>query len=209
MFGLIHGLWKLYFRRIQYQILVIGLDNAGKSTLIEQIRHLYINTPSPDQLKIPPTVGLNLANIDINSNTKFLFWDLGGSQSLRVLWSKYYAECHAVCYVVDSTVFNRNDSLHHGNRIDENCNELHRLLNEVALVDAPLLVLANKQDLDTASTVDSISSILSLSSISNRPCKIIGCSALQGLGVDSALKWLLDVLPSSKRSKRVTLDNGG
>lgn len=198
MFSLLYGLWKLYFRRSQYQTLIIGVDAAGKSTLIEQIRHLYLNTPTPDRLKIPPTVGLNLVAIDNLQQQKFIFWDLGGQQSLRVLWSKYYTECHAIVYVLDSTQVKE--------RWEEVYTEFQKLLSEAALVDAPLLILANKQDLPAATAIDEISRRLQLSSITSRPLKLLGISALTGLGVENGMRWLLDVVPTSKRAKRIVVD---
>ncbi|WAR23619.1 ARFRP-like protein [Mya arenaria] len=39
----------------------------------------------------------------VTSGVKLKFWDLGGQEELQSLWDKYYAESHAIIYVVDSS----------------------------------------------------------------------------------------------------------
>lgn len=52
--------------------------------------------------KITTTVGLNIGEIN-TAGVKLNFWDLGGQEELQSLWDKYYAESHAVIYIVDSS----------------------------------------------------------------------------------------------------------
>lgn len=52
--------------------------------------------------KITTTVGLNIGTVDVGK-ARLMFWDLGGQEELQSLWDKYYAECHGVIYVIDST----------------------------------------------------------------------------------------------------------
>lgn len=56
--------------------------------------------------KITTTVGLNIGKIDV-AGIRLNFWDLGGQTELQSLWDKYYAESHAVIYIVDSSDRNR------------------------------------------------------------------------------------------------------
>lgn len=58
--------------------------------------------------KITTTVGLNIATIDTDG-VRLNFWDLGGQHDLQSLWDKYYQECHAVIYVIDSNDRERMD----------------------------------------------------------------------------------------------------
>ena len=51
---------------------------------------------------IVPTVGLNVGRVEAH-HAQLLFWDLGGQAGLRTIWDKYYAEAHALLYVVDAT----------------------------------------------------------------------------------------------------------
>eukprot|EP00731_Ephydatia_muelleri_P031153 Em0022g667a len=103
MFTLLQGLWKYFFRKREYFVVIIGLDNAGKTTLLERIKDLFIrNYRGIPVEKITSTVGLNVGKVDIGSS-RLILWDLGGQQDLQSLWDKYYAECHGVVYVIDSS----------------------------------------------------------------------------------------------------------
>ena len=66
------------------------------------------------------------------------FWDLGGQTELQALWDKYYSECHAIIYTVDS-----NDR----ERIEESKRCFDAMISNANINNVPLLVLANKQDL--------------------------------------------------------------
>ncbi len=132
MYSLFMGLWSLLFSRVQYQILILGLDDAGKTTFLEQTKHLYAGLSPPSSLKIPPTVGLNIGKLDVvGSRVRFLFWDLGGQASLRVLWDKYYSESHAVIWILDST---------DPGRMSEAAREIQRVARDKDLVEAPIIV---------------------------------------------------------------------
>ena len=92
----------------EYSILLLGLDNAGKTTLLSQIKALY--TLHPDGDAVPsstagntvPTVGQNVATISL-PDMYLKIWDVGGQMSLRRLWQSYYKSAHAIIFVVDST----------------------------------------------------------------------------------------------------------
>ena len=87
--------------------------------------------------KITATVGLNIGNIETDG-VKLNFWDLGGQEELQALWDKYYAECHAIIYTLDS-----NDR----ERVQESKKSFDAMISNSNLIGVPLLVLANKQDL--------------------------------------------------------------
>ena len=70
--------------------------------------------------------------------TRLNFWDLGGQEELQALWDKYFAECHAIIYTVDS-----NDR----ERVEESKKSFDAMIGNENLKGVPLLVLANKQDL--------------------------------------------------------------
>ena len=121
MYHLIKSIHLHLTAKPEYSILVLGLDNAGKTTLLNQIKNIYgaslppstttnnalssLSTSAPPT-KSPgdtvPTVGQNLTLLSLP--TLYLkLWDVGGQQSLRQLWSSYYSSCHAIIFVVDST----------------------------------------------------------------------------------------------------------
>ena len=101
MFSLIHGFYQMYTSKPTFKILIVGCDNAGKTTLLEQIKKLE-NQKSVKLEKIPPTIGLNIAKI-VKNNGEFMFWDVGGQKSLRKIWTKYFAECNAVLFIIDGS----------------------------------------------------------------------------------------------------------
>jgi ADP-ribosylation factor related protein 1 len=58
MLSIIFAFWEWLFRKEERKLIIIGVDNAGKSTLLEQIRKQYTGK-GMDLDKIPPTIGLN------------------------------------------------------------------------------------------------------------------------------------------------------
>ena len=87
-------------------MLLLGLDNAGKTTLLSQIKALFQDrpegVPAPNPGKTVPTVGQNVANVSLPDMYSKI-WDVGGQISMRGLWQSYYASCHAIIFMVDST----------------------------------------------------------------------------------------------------------
>ncbi|XP_069402723.1 ADP-ribosylation factor-related protein 1 isoform X1 [Ovis canadensis] len=103
MYTLLSGLYKYMFQKDEYCVLILGLDNAGKTTFLEQSKTRFNkNYKGMSLSKITTTVGLNIGTVDVGK-ARLMFWDLGGQEELQSLWDKYYAECHGVIYVIDST----------------------------------------------------------------------------------------------------------
>ncbi|XP_067904330.1 ADP-ribosylation factor-related protein 1 isoform X2 [Heterodontus francisci] len=139
MYTLLSGLWKYMFQKDEYCILILGLDNAGKTTFLEQTKTKFSkNYKGMNLSKITTTVGLNIGTIDVGS-TRLMFWDLGGQEELQSLWDKYYAESHGVIYVIDST---------DEERLSESKIAFEKMIASEVLEGVPLLVLANKQDVE-------------------------------------------------------------
>ena len=102
MFSLLEALRETCFRKPEVNICVLGLDGAGKTTVLERAKGLFgsrLSAMPPD--KIQPTVGMNLAKLDV-SGCRVTFWDLGGAARVRSLWPRYYADAHGWVYVVDA-----------------------------------------------------------------------------------------------------------
>ncbi|KAM6339771.1 ADP-ribosylation factor-related protein 1 isoform 3-T3 [Alca torda] len=139
MYTLLSGLYKYMFQRDEYCILILGLDNAGKTTFLEQTKTRFNkNYKGMSLSKITTTVGLNIGTIDAGK-TRLMFWDLGGQEELQSLWDKYYAESHGVIYVIDST---------DEERLSESKRAFEKMITSEALEGVPILVLANKQDVE-------------------------------------------------------------
>lgn len=59
MYTLLSGWYKYLTQKEEYYVLVLGLDNAGKTTLLERIKSIYSGQPGLPPHKITPTIGLN------------------------------------------------------------------------------------------------------------------------------------------------------
>ncbi|XP_014302085.1 ADP-ribosylation factor-related protein 1 isoform X1 [Myotis yumanensis] len=139
MYTLLSGLYKYVFQKDEYCILILGLDNAGKTTFLEQSKTRFSkNYKGMSLSKITTTVGLNIGTVDVGK-ARLMFWDLGGQEELQSLWDKYYAECHGVIYVIDST---------DEDRLSESKQAFEKMVMSEALDGVPILVLANKQDVE-------------------------------------------------------------
>lgn len=104
MYHLITGLYAEWTKKARYNVLIVGPSRVGKSCLLEKIKSLYLKRPALPPNKIAPTVGQNVLELALPS-MHMHFWDLGGSPSVRTLWSKYYDESSAVIWVVDARHF--------------------------------------------------------------------------------------------------------
>ena len=74
-------------------------------------------------------------------------WDIGGQREIRPYWKNYYEHTDGLVYVVDSA-----DDM----RLKECTEELAGLLGEEELAKVPLLVFANKQDLEMAADASEV-----------------------------------------------------
>lgn len=131
--GLLTILKKIRTKEKEIRILMLGLDNAGKTTILKRFNGEPIDT-------ISPTLGFNIKTLEHNGY-KLNIWDVGGQKSIRSYWRNYFEQTDALVWVVDSA-----DHL----RLDDCRRELASLLQEERLAGATLLVFANKQDLPGA-----------------------------------------------------------
>eukprot|EP00918_Siedleckia_nematoides_P015915 GHVU01034357.1.p1 GENE.GHVU01034357.1~~GHVU01034357.1.p1 ORF type:complete len:203 (+),score=36.12 GHVU01034357.1:63-671(+) len=187
MFTLMTGLWKYLFQKEEYFVLILGLDNAGKTTYLEQTKTQFTkNYKGVNLNKITTTVGLNIGKIDIGS-VRLNFWDLGGQEELQSLWDKYYAESHAVVYMIDSS-----DT----ERMQESRDAFDKMISSEALSGVPLLILANKQDLQNCMSLAEAKTEFKNSGhkIGKRDCTMMGVSALNGEGVNEGIDWLVEMI---------------
>jgi ADP-ribosylation factor related protein 1 len=193
----------------EYSILLLGLDNAGKTTLLEQMKALNSTHVHPN-LNTVPTVGQNVATISL-PEVYLKIWDVGGQHSLRGLWQSYYASCHAIVFVIDSTDVGDADlaKLAEANtkksameleeeegRLGECRLVLEDVLQHADAEGVPLLVLANKQDREDCVEVVRIKEgfvrkvFEGEKGSSLRDSRVLPCSALTGTGVEEAVEWL-------------------
>lgn len=88
MYHLATGFFKLLTRKDEYNVLILGLDDAGKSTFLETAKTKFTKNYKGMNLQfITTTVGLNIGQIDL-AGVRLSFWDLGGQKELQSLWDK-------------------------------------------------------------------------------------------------------------------------
>ena len=76
--------------------------HAAHFTCHVLMQELCTGSPGLEPASIVPTVGLNVGRVEAH-HAQLLFWDLGGQAGLRSIWDKYFADSHALIFVVDST----------------------------------------------------------------------------------------------------------
>ncbi|PAA86490.1 hypothetical protein BOX15_Mlig028163g1 [Macrostomum lignano] len=182
MGGMFAKLFDGLFGKREMRILMVGLDAAGKTTILYKLKLGEIVTTIP-------TIGFNVETVEYK-NISFTVWDVGGQDKIRPLWRHYFQNTQGLIFVVDS-----NDR----ERVGEAREELMRMLNEDELRDAILLVFANKQDLPNAMNAAEITDKLGLHSLRNRTWYIQATCATNGEGLYEGLDWLSNTLKSKAR----------
>merc|ERR1711935_1298217 len=175
----ISSLFGRLFAKKQMRILMVGLDAAGKTTILDKLKLGEIVTTIP-------TIGFNVETVEYK-NISFTVWDVGGQDKIRPLWRHYFQNTQGLIFVVDS-----NDR----ERINEARDELMKMLNEDELRDAVLLCFANKQDLPNAMNAAEVTDKLGLHGLRNRTWYIQATCATSGDGLYEGLEWLSNQLKS-------------
>jgi len=169
-------IFQSLFGSKEVRILILGLDNAGKTTILYRLQN-----DSDENIQTIPTIGFNVEVLQYK-NIKFQVWDLGGQTSIRPYWRCYYPNTDAIIFVVDSCDVER---------LGIAKQELMAMLQEEELKDAILLVFANKQDSRGALNAQQVSDALGLPDIKNRQWSIQETSALRGAGLFEGFDWLV------------------
>jgi small GTP-binding protein len=161
------------------RILMLGLDAAGKTTVLFQLK-------IGEVLNTVPTIGFNVEEVEYK-NIRFTVYDVGGQERLRPLWRHYFHGSDALIYIIDSSDIDRYEKAR---------DELYGIIyDDGFLSTAPVLIYANKQDLPNAMNVNKIADILQLNKLPNhRPWYIQSCIATNGSGLIEGLEWLRDKL---------------
>mmetsp|Transcript_36565 Transcript_36565/g.63090 ORF Transcript_36565/g.63090 Transcript_36565/m.63090 type:complete len:239 (-) Transcript_36565:219-935(-) len=177
-------------RRKETKPLMVGLDAAGKTTMLYKLRMGEVVTTIP-------TIGFNLETVQyksMKSLVSFTIWDVGGRDKLRPLWRHYYKQCNALIFVVDS-----NDR----DRIGEAKEQLDKMYWEEEFKGVPLLVFANKQDLPDAMSAPEVADKLGLGALPNdRRWFIQATCATTGDGLHEGLDWLQNALHGKDQDDR-------
>jgi ADP-ribosylation factor protein 1 len=166
-------LFSSLFASKEARILMVGLDAAGKTTILYKLK-------LGEVIATMPTIGFNVETVEYH-RINFTVWDIGGQDKLRPLWRHYFHGSSAVIYVVDS-----NDT----ERLEDAKEELFKVINDEELRDAALLVLANKQDLPGSLPAHTLTEKLGLHTLRGRQWYLQSTVATTGAGVYEGLDWL-------------------
>ena len=147
---------------------------SGKTTILYKLK-------LGESVSTIPTVGFNVETVSYKK-CKFNVWDVGGQDKIRPLWRHYYAGTQALIFVVDSE---------DRTRLDEAKKELMHIINDQDMRDALLLVFANKQDKNSAMTLEELAEGLGLNKL-QREWHVAPSCALTGDGLAEGLGWLYE-----------------
>lgn len=176
---------KLGMIKRRTSVVVVGLDNSGKTTLLNYLK------PGPrgngkGLMEVAPTIGFSTEDF-VQQNLHFHAFDMSGQSKYRSLWETYYKDAQAIIWVIDAT-----DRF----RMCEVRDELMTMLEHEDMKGkgASILFFANKMDLPTAMSPTDCVDQLGLEDIDDREWYISACNAFTGEGVETGIDWLVSVL---------------
>ncbi|CAM9707861.1 unnamed protein product, partial [Chrysoparadoxa australica] len=156
-------------------VVVLGLDNAGKSTLLRKLA-------TGGMAALQPTERPNLETFELGG-IKFKAWDLGGHEAVRCLWDDYLCGAQGVLFILDSS---------DQERLEEASEELHMVLQAVGRSEkVPVAVCYNKCDLKASLPSSEIEKVPDAAGPVVRSFRT---SALTGHGYTKAFQWLAHLL---------------
>ncbi|KAF6014777.1 hypothetical protein HII12_001194 [Brettanomyces bruxellensis] len=175
--GLLSIIRKQKLKEKEIRVLMLGLDNSGKTTIVKSLLHKDIKA-------ISPTMGFNIDTVNYGG-FNINIWDIGGQTSLRTFWYNYFEKTDFLVWVIDAS------SLH---RLSENFTEFEKVLQEDRIAGCELLILINKIDTyngDQEKLKKHVVETLQLDKIRNHKWQLLCCSAYSGENLQDALNWIV------------------
>ncbi|XP_028833515.1 ADP-ribosylation factor-like protein 14 [Denticeps clupeoides] len=164
------------------RVLLLGLDAAGKSTLLYKLKY-------KERFSTVPTVGFNVEMVDGKKNRRKIaltIWDVGGQEKMRLHWRNFYQDAAGMMFVVDCS---------DRRRLEQARKVLERVLRHEHLRGLPVLVFANKQDVTGALTATELTETFKLRKIcSERDWFVQPCSAVTGAGLEEGFRRMVQLV---------------
>ncbi|KAG8446723.1 hypothetical protein GDO86_014255 [Hymenochirus boettgeri] len=167
------------------RILMLGLDAAGKTTVLYKLK---LN----ETVCTIPTIGFNVETVEPIRNVSFTVWDVGGQERIRVLWKHYYTNSDGLVFVVDSADWER---------FPEAREELDAILDSEEMKGVPFVVMANKQDLPGARGPMELAEQLGLIKIQGHKWHVQGCCAATGDGLVEGMEVLANLVKQFQKTR--------
>lgn len=162
-------------------ILLLGLDNAGKTTFLHKLKTNSIQ-------QFAPTERANVESFSMQG-IQFSGWDLGGHEAVRHLWEDYVCEASAILFLVDAADVAR---------FEECRDELDALVGEQILGNVPIAILLNKCDLVEAHPSDVIADEIGYGEVlethGDDRVSMFRISVYRGEGYQEAFRWVASFL---------------
>ncbi|EAR98989.1 ADP-ribosylation factor(Arf)/Arf-like (Arl) small GTPase family protein (macronuclear) [Tetrahymena thermophila SB210] len=166
------------------KILFLGLDNAGKTTLLRRLKDGRL-------VQHDPTLGSHTEEL-VLGNIRFKAFDLGGHEAVRKTWKNYFASIDGIVYLVDSS-----DRA----RFEESKIEFNKIIQTKELEKVPIVILGNKIDIQGAASEDELRinfglanssqiGIEKITEIDGRPIELFMCSVSKKIGYADGFQWL-------------------
>lgn len=170
----------------QAQILLLGLDSAGKSTLLYKLK-------LAEDIVTIPTVGFNVETLEWEKRLSLTVWDVGGQTRMRSVWGDYCEHTDGLVYVVDST---------DKQRLEDSRREFEHILKNEHMKNVPVVLLANKQDVPGALTAEDITRMFKVKKLCcNRNWYVQPCCAITGEGLTEGLRKVTEFVKSHTKSR--------
>ncbi|XP_043330095.1 ADP-ribosylation factor-like protein 14 [Cervus canadensis] len=170
----------------QARILLLGLESAGKSTLLYKLK---LDT----DIVTMPTVGFNVEMLELAKGVSLTVWDVGGQEKMRTMWDLYCENTDGLVYVVDST-----DT----QRLEDSRQAFEHILKNEHIKNVPVVLLANKQDVPGALSAKDITRMFKVKQLcSDRNWYVQPCCAVTGDGLMEGFQKLTGFLKSRMKSR--------
>lgn len=175
----------IFESKTKLDIVTCGLDNSGKSTIINQLKPTKLRSDN-----ISATVGYNVETFEKGS-VNFNVFDMAGAKKFRTMWESCYKDAQGVIFVIDSS-----DVV----RLCVAKDEIRLLVEHPDLKGVPILFYANKMDVPGAKGPQELVEELELNElVSDRPFNIFASDARRGFGIEEGIQWLQRAILPQRR----------